>query len=264
MQDTQDTLDITLDIKEIFKILWKKSIWIIMLTIIGGLFAFGTSRYMIAPQYTSSVSLYVNNTSESNPLSAVNINDINASQKLVNTYIVILQDDEVLGQVVSCLLKEYTQESLEKALPFSTVDGKKILKIETLRDKVLKMSAVNNTEVLKIEAETRNPVLSAKICTILTDVAPSVLKRVVKAGSVEMIGEAKPNDVPSSPNIRINTLIGLLFGFALSVGFVLLWSILDNTVKDEEDLRKRFNIPILGEIPDFSTVFKGGYGEDGN
>lgn len=253
----------TLDLKEIIQILWRKAAWIAVAAIICALVSFGVSKYMIAPQYTSAVSLYVNNSTESQNLSAVNINDINASQKLVNTYIVILQDDEVLQQVIDRLTKEYTVSSLEKVLPFSEIDGERVLQTETFRKDILKMSAINNTEVLKIEAETRNPVLSARICTILTEVAPEVLSRVVKAGSVEVIGAAKPESKPSSPNVLLNTMIGFLAGGVISVLAVLLIDLLDNTVKGEDELKKRFNIPVLGEIPDFSMASKGGYREYG-
>lgn len=257
----QDEFEV--DLREIIQVLWRKAIWIVVAALLCGAITYGVSQYMIAPQYTSSVSLYVNNSTQANDLNAVNINDINASQKLVNTYIVILQNDEVLQEVVDQLMEEYTQSSLERILPFTEINGQKVLQTETLRKDVLKMSAVNNTEVLKIEAETRNPVLSARICTLITEVAPDVLSRVVKAGSVEVIGAAKPEHEPSSPNVLLNTAIGFVAGGVIAVLAVLLFHMLDNRVKGEEDLKKHFNIPVLGEIPDFSLALKGGYKEYG-
>ena len=66
---------------------------------------------------------------------------------------------------------------------------------------VISMQSVNQTEVLQISAETVSPELSAEICNTLAEVAPSVLQRVVKAGSVEVIGSAKAPQNASSPNV---------------------------------------------------------------
>jgi capsular polysaccharide biosynthesis protein len=247
---------------EIFGVLLKR-LWLIALaSVFGFAAAYAVSRFAIAPKYTSSVSLYVNNTSEAQPLSAVNINDINASQKLVNTYIVILQDNEVLGQLGQRLLEEYDVGSLGEYIPMKQTSGPPQVDTEGLRGMV-SMSSVNNTEVLKIEAETKSAELSARICTIMTEIAPAVLMRVVKAGSVEVIGSAKPADEQSSPRVMLNSVIGLAAGMLLAAAISVLAHILDNTVKDEEGLKQRFNIPVLGEIPDFSAPQKGGYSHYG-
>jgi capsular polysaccharide biosynthesis protein len=258
-----ETTETTIDLRELFLILLGGIHWVIGAVVGGTIVAFLVTWFLISPKYTSSVSLYVNNTAESaQAAGAVNINDLNASQRLVNTYIVILQDDEVLEQVIDRLMLEYTQESLEALLPFSELPEGKVLLPKTLRKDILTLSAVNATEVLRIEATTKSPELSARICTIMTEVAPTILQRVVKAGSVEVIGAAKAAEEPSSPSVPINLIVGFLAGFVLSVGGLLLASVLDNTVSDEEGIKKRFNIPILGEIPDFEVENKakeGGY-----
>lgn len=256
----QETFE--LDLKEILGVLLKRIWFISILSITGFALAYSISKFVIPPQYTSSVSLYVNNSSESQVMSAMNINDINASQKLVNTYIVILQDDEVLELVGERLLTEYGAEQLGGFLPLSYANDMAKIDAEGLRN-IIKMSAVNNTEVLRITAETKAADLSARICTVMTEVAPDVLMRVVKAGSVEVIGAAKPSDKQSSPNVLLNSLIGFIVGAALSITIVVLMHLLDNTVKDEDGIKKRYNIPILGEIPDFNAQQKGGYSHYG-
>ena len=49
------------------------------------------------------------------------------------------------------------------------------------------MTAVDETEVLKITATTQNAELSASLCNIMADVAQQFLIRVVGAGSVEKL-----------------------------------------------------------------------------
>lgn len=224
---------IEIDLKALVNIFRKRWAWIAASTVAGFLILLMVSLFMLPRKYTSSVSLYVNNLTSVSLTGDVNINDINASQKLVDTYIVILQDDDVLQQVADQLSTPMTVGELSGAIS---------------------MQSVNQTEVLQISAETVSPELSAEICNTLAEIAPSVLQRVVKAGSVEVIGSAKAPRHASSPNVKLNSLLGALIGLALSVGASIVIYLLDNTVKGEEDLKARLDVPVLGEIPSFDNA----------
>ncbi|MCL2856661.1 MAG: Wzz/FepE/Etk N-terminal domain-containing protein [Oscillospiraceae bacterium] len=246
-----------LDLKEIFEALLKKAWIIILIAIVVSSATYMVSRFVVSPQYTSSISLHVNNSPETLAMGTIGLADINAAQRLVNTYIVILQDDYVLDQLGNQLLAEFGEEWLAYFVPLNRSSGHTRVDTDALR-RMISMSSVNNTEVLRIQAQTRSALLSARICTIMTEIAPDVLIRVVGAGSVEVIGTARVPDDQSSPRVLFNSIIGLIVGIALAVVIVLLRHLFDNTIKDEEGLKRRFNIPVLGEIPDFTTARKGG------
>ena len=78
----EETNEITL--QEIISILWSKALIIVAVALIGGIAAFGISQWVIAPTYTSRISMYVNNNAENQSTNAP-VNDLNASQKLVST-----------------------------------------------------------------------------------------------------------------------------------------------------------------------------------
>lgn len=207
--------------------------WILLSVLIFAIVAYSISAFVLPKKYTSDISLYVNNQSVATESANVDLNNINASQKLVDTYIVILQDDDILEQVAKALSVPMTEKALAAAIS---------------------MHAVNETEVLRISATTTDPKLSAEICDKMVEVAPDVLERVVKAGSVEVIGSAKPAKAPSSPHVEKNTVLGAMLGFLLSVGIVFLVFITDNTVRTEEGLKAHLDVPVLGEIPSFDVV----------
>ncbi|WP_195985677.1 Wzz/FepE/Etk N-terminal domain-containing protein [Clostridium sp. D33t1_170424_F3] len=216
-----------LDLRELFYVVRKHMKGIFAGLAVGLICAVLISMFVLPKKYTSSVSLYVNN---GQPIinNALNMNDINASQKLVGTYIVILQDEHVMEQVA---------EQLSSPLSAAQLAG------------MISMGAVNDTEVLAIFANTEDPQLSAEICNVYADIAPKVLQRVVKAGSVEVLGEAKAATSPSSPSVVKNGLIGALAGLVLMLGWTFYREMADNTVKSEDDLRKHIDVPVLGEIP---------------
>ena len=228
--EMKETNEISL--QEIFMILWNK-VWVIILcTLIGGVAAFGISAFVLDPTYTSRVSMYVNsNTERENTIA--NLNDINASQKLVSTYIEILKSDNVLSKVITETGFTYTPEQIRK---------------------MLTASAVNGTEIFEVKITTKDANEAAVIANTIAAVAPEEIIRVVKAGSVELIDEAVPATSPSSPNVLLNTIIGLMLGGVLSVLGVLVAEMLDNRIKTEDDLKKGYDFPILGTIPDLEDA----------
>ena len=114
----------------------------------------------------------------------------------------------------------------------------------------MSLTAVNDTEVIQIEATTESAQISSDICTYIASIAPDLLKKTTNAGSVETIGYAKVPEEPSSPNVRNITIIGALLGLVISVAIVVISNLLDNCVSTAEDIRNRWSIPVLAEIPD--------------
>ena len=227
-----------LSLRELFFALKKRWKGIVVCTLLGAMAAFFLSGYVLPKKYTSSLDLYVNNSNKVVESGNRNQNDLNAAQMLANTYIVILKNPEVLRQVATNM-GNITVKELNEALTLKVAD---------------------DTEVLRISAETEEPQLSADICNALAAVAPEVLQRVVKAGSVEVIGEATAATAPSSPNTKRNTVLGGLLLLVVSCGFTFLAFVLDNTVKGEEDVKSRLGLPVLGEIPSFTIKQKEGRG----
>lgn len=199
--------------------------WIIGAALLFFIASLLISKYLLTPMYTSSAHMLVDSSAESDQL---NINDINASEKLLGTCVYLLTDDAVLEEVASKLGPSYNADRLRN---------------------VLRVEALSGTMIIRIAAETDDPELSARICNEMAAAAPGALRRVIKSGSVEMVGAAKPAKDPSSPNVVVNSILGMLLGFALSVVIIALLRILDNTVKDEHDLKRVMDVPVLGEIP---------------
>ena len=178
-----------------------------------------------------------------------------ASKSLVSTYIVILQHDAVIDEIGDMLVKEYGTKALEDYLTIE--DGK--VKTSSLRS-CIALSAEQDTEVLLISVTTKSPELSVSICNAMERVGPDKIKQVTHAGSVETIGAAKLPTSPSGPNIRRYTIIGMLAGFVIAAAIVIIRFMLDTTVRTGDDIKTRFDFPILGEIPDIEAKeTKGGY-----
>lgn len=183
----------TYSIKNILQLLIGKLWLIIILIVIGGGAAFGYAKCMQTLQYQSYTTMYVKNNTQS--LSNVNNSDLNTARSLVSTYIAVLKSDTLLEKTRDELVKKFGSDRISQI--FSVNDDK--VSPNSLRN-CLTMEAVDQTEVLKITAVTKDAEISAELCQTIAELAPEFLIRVVGAGSVETIDEAQINRSPVAPN----------------------------------------------------------------
>jgi Capsular polysaccharide biosynthesis protein len=219
-------MDNELDLRQVFLILRKKLWLLILLTFLLGGLSFFASEYFIPPKYSTTASLYVYN--ETSRTDGITSTDLATSQKLVQTYIVILSSNSVLDKVSEQLGGVYTADQIRKMLSASPID---------------------DTEAFRITITCKNPKDAKEIANTIADVAPTEIIRVVKAGSVEVIDYATLPTEQSSPNVARNTVIGALIGLILAIAVAIITAMFDTVIRSEEDLTAAFSIPVIGIIP---------------
>lgn len=240
-----------ISIKSILKLMIEKLWLIILLFIIGGTGAFAVSKYIMPLKYCSYTTMYIKNNDGKYQDSSLSAGDLNTAKSLLNTYIAVLQSDSMMRKVSEVLIKRYGEERISEI--FSVSQGK--ISESSLKN-CLTMSAVDNTEVMKISAVTKDAEVSRYVCLTIARLAPDFLKEKVGAGSVKIIDEAKINCNPISPNIFKNTLLGTFTGTILAVVIILLIDFFNNTVRISANLSEKFKKPILGEIDDIDKLKK--------
>ena len=226
-----------LDIKRLFKIITQSVSFILAMTLLVGIVAFVYSETMILPSYRSEVTMYVNNNNRSTLLSKTQISsaDMQASQRLVETYIEILKSDTVMSEVAVEAERRY-------GIKYSS---KEILSM-------FSANSVNETEILKVNITGNNPEHTALIANIVADVAPHKLSEYIETGTVKIIDTAEPG-IRVAPNIQRNTMLGFILGFLFSCGVIVIREIFDTRVKSETDLENWFHKSILGIIPEIGN-----------
>ena len=219
----------TINFKHILKVLFSKLGYIIAVTLIVGILSFVYSETMISPQYESKISMYVNNESHKS-VNKVLGSDITASQMLVDTYIVMLKSNTVLNEVSNIL-----DES-----------GIKGLDAEKLRG-CITAKAMDETEVFEIKVKGSDPEQTYIIANVIADVAPKLIQTFVEASSIKVVDYASKGECVS-PDVKKNTGLGLIIGFAFACLLVLIIDLFDTRIKYEEQL-KAWPLPVLGCIP---------------
>lgn len=219
-----------IDFLHIVKYVWKK-IWIVILVgILGGVIGFSYSSFFITPQYSSSIMLYVNNSSLSLGSTSFSISssDLTAAQSLVKTYTVILKNKTTLDMIIEEAGVDYTWEEL-----YYMIDA----------------DSVKETEVLEVIVTTDDPYVSAEIANTITKVLPDRISDIIEGSSMEIVDFAVVNTQKVSPSITKHTEIGLLLGVLLSVIVIVIVALLDDTIHDDEYILKTYDYPILAKVP---------------
>ncbi len=217
----------TIDLREILFLLKNNMLSIIASTLVCAILGFLVTSFLITPKYEASATMIVNSqqTQSSNNLT----NDmLTTAKNLVATYGIVVTSDTVLDQVISGLGLNIDYETLAKRVS---------------------VTAVDSTQVMKIAVQDENPAQAKAIVAKIVEIAPDIIQDAVEAGSVKVISDARVGENPVSPNKVTNTAVAGLVGLALSVGFVFLKEMLNNTFKGDDDIQKHLGFTVLGVIP---------------
>lgn len=215
-----------IDIKDFLSYLKK---FIIPMIIVSILAIGATVFYDLAiktPKYkTSTTIVLAQQTSENTSQST--LNDININQKLVTTYSEIVKSKLVLQQVIDELSLDTNVDALSKHIT---------------------VTAVDDTEILKITVEDGNQSLAAQIANKIADVFSKEIKNIYKLDNVSTIDHAQiPEKVSNNTTIR-DGLIALLISIfgVTAIAFIIYY--FDDTVKYSEDLETKIGLPVAGKI----------------
>lgn len=245
-------------IQDLIAIILAKIKFIIIMAIIGGVVAFCVADFLMPIKYATSVKIYVKSSANTGT-GTTTTTELTTARTLAETYIIILGDNSVYERVADKFMEEYEAEELEKANIPLEPDEKGNLRVSPSYIKgCVSIASVNESEVLQISATTQIPQIAADICNYMVEVAPDVLRRVTKAGSVEEISAPKVPTAPSSPNVKKITVMGILVGIIGSMALVIILRYFNNKVMSSSDIREKFDVPILAEIPNFDIKNKKG------
>ena len=226
----QNTMEI--DVFHLFKILWKRKILIALVAIVAGALAFAYSAFIVKPEFTSTTRIYVVNRNQGDKPGLTN-QDLQAGSYLVKDYREIILSQDVLEKVTSNLKLDLSPKDLASKV---------------------KVTVPVDTRIVSISVNDRVPEEASRIANSLREVAAEKIISITRVSDVTTLEEARPATAPSSPNIRRNTIIGLLGGTAFMVIVVLIVELVDTRVKRPEDIEDVMQIALLGVVPNLNKL----------
>lgn len=80
----------------------------------------------------------------------------------------------------------------------------------------------------------------------------------LRNGNVRLAQSAPVPGSPSSPNVSRNTALGAVIGLLLGLGIALLIERLDRRIREPEDLKAIYAVPLLGVVPESAVLARAG------
>lgn len=210
-----------IDLRELFSF-FKNKIFVffvifIEVCLLGCLYAF----FIQKPMYNSYTKVILSGEN------TITQTELNLNKNLVDTYAEIVKSRKVLDQVIEELSLDKTYDQLVKQLS---------------------VTAINNTEIIKITASDENPVVAKNIANVTASYFIKEVSKQYKMNNVNVLDEAILNEKPYNINIPKQLVIYMMIGFILAFGILFVIYYFDRSVKSAEQVEQKIKLPILGSV----------------
>jgi capsular polysaccharide biosynthesis protein len=219
-----------LSFKDILRIIKKNIIYIIVVSLVAACGAFFVTKCFITKTYTSTVKLYVEATYDT-VTSYDNLQSYNYAEKLVSTYMQMLDTNKFYTAVSNELDGKYTSAQLSGMVVFSPIE---------------------DTEVFEADVTSSNPAEAKKIAEAVAKIAPITILSLNDDAQLKIVDEPTLPTTPTSPNTTKNVLIAFFAGMLIALIIAFLRDFFDVKIKYNEEMTTICGLPILAAVPDFS------------
>ncbi len=210
-------------------------LWFILLIMIL-VFALGYAYLFVykVPKYKSYTTLVLTRVlQDSGNDSAITTNDLALNQKLVSTYREIIKSKLVLEEVIDKLDLDYDFAEMYK---------------------MVVVTSVEDTELIKISVSSNSSEEAADIANTIAKKFTDHIVDIYKIENISVIEKAEEASEPYNVNFVKHTVIYFVIGLVSSLGLLFMSYYFDKTIRDEDDIERVVELPILGIVP----IHKGG------
>ena len=207
---------------------------LLAMVLLGG--AMGVyNRFVEQPTYSAEAQIYISNTD-----AIVSLQEVQLSAALTQDYSGILTSRSVLKKVIADLGLDMDYQQLGK---------------------LISVTNPKDTHILRIVVTTDEPGMSVVIANSLIQFGVDRIFRIVGQETPSIIDYAETDAITVNKTSLVkHVLLGAMLGAVLMCGLIVLRFLLDNTIKDEEDVRKLTAYNVLAEIPEYMDEDRSGEG----
>jgi capsular polysaccharide biosynthesis protein len=223
----EDIMEETISLKELLATLKKRIVMIILITMSAGLASGVISYFFLTPIYQASTQILVNQAKSEQSLYSPS--EVQTNLQLINTYNVIIKSPAILDKVIVQLGLDMTAGQL---------NGK------------ITVASEKDSQVVNIAVQDPDPNVAADIANKTAEVFQNEIVKIMSVDNVSILAQATlaDNQAPIKPQPVMNVAIALVVGLMAAVGLAFLLEYFDSTIKNEQDIEKILELPILGVI----------------
>ena len=224
--------EVEIDLLQLFRALKKRILWIVGAGVImGG--AFGLfSKFAITPQYTSTSMVYI----LSKETTLTSLADLQIGSKLTQDYKIIVTSRPVISEVIDKLKLDISYENMVSKITINNP---------------------NDTRILSITAQDPDPVMAKDIADSVAMTSSEYIGDKMEVTPPKIIEKGEVPTSRSNTGVAKMAVMGVLAGMILCAGVIVVRTIMDDTIKSEEDIEKYLGLSTLSVIPDRKDYING-------
>lgn len=232
-------------IASLLGILRKCAWYMVIVAVVMAILAYVFCAFIATPTYQSTVSFVATNkgfggetttTLTGDASDKITSADVAASLAMLNTYVGILQTGEMYEKLEAQLDLPYTARQLSGM--------------------VLVQSRSEQSLFIDVQVTSPNPVHSVQIANAFLDLGDDYVVECLPNAYMKAVERSK-GAIQNYPNTMLTMLLAVFLGVVAVYGIAVLITAMDKTIKGEEDFTANYDIPLLGNIPNFKAAAKG-------
>ncbi|MFP8643710.1 YveK family protein [Priestia aryabhattai] len=217
----------SIDLKQLFVVI-KRRFWLIaLLTIIAATISGVVSFFVLTPVYEANTQILVNQAKSKEQF--YNSSELQTNVQLIQTYNDIIKSPAILGEVTKQLNLDMTPKQLSNHI---------------------QVTNSQNSQVAHIVVQDTNARLAVKIANTTAAVFKKEVPKIMSIDNVSILAKAQLDEAlsPVKPQPFLNIAIAVVVGLMAGVGLAFLLEYLDNTIKNEQDVERILQLPVIGVI----------------
>lgn len=235
MENSSSVRVVTLkELWEIFVHRW----WVMLLAAAicaGGFFVINQLTFV--PSYQSTATLYILKQNESD--SNTSADDFSLALKVVNDCDYLLKSHSVLDQVIEQLNLDISYEDLSKTVSTSNPE---------------------DTRILEVSVEAASPEEAKRIVDAVCEVGTDSITQAIGFQQVNLYEYGTIDTKPSNQTRKLTyALVGAVAAMLTYTAFLIFY-LVDDTLRTDEDIQQYLGLTILGDIPNANNANKKHYG----
>ena len=216
-----EAMETEIDLLEIFEMIRKRWIMILMITVVATIAATGYTIWSYFPTYTTSTTILVNRQDVTSGISSSS--DYYMREDLLLTFQGIINSQNLRNRVA----EELGSESLGS----------------------ISVSA-DDSSIIRIRVTHPDAEMAANVANTTAQVFREMIKEMMYDMDSSVLDPAVINMFPQGMKLKMNVAIGAVLGMMVGVGLCFVIEFLDRTLKNPKQLGTLLEIPVVGVIPD--------------
>ncbi len=241
----------TINIMDLVMLAWRR-LWILVIaTVVCAAAAFGYCKIFVTPSYSATSSILVTNgaviTSYAETTDKISGSDISASLYLAETVVDILNTPDIYIELADELGEDNFQ---------------------SLRGGFSVARRSENTLFIDITYSSTDAIKAKEVVNVFAEVACEYIPGFIPSARANVASTAT-GAAQTYPRTTMTTAIVGILGAVVTYVVLFVIESMNRSIKGEEDFADRFDVPLLGAVPDFENVEtsshrkskgRGGYG----